>query len=237
MGEQTRKRFERECRAMAALADHPNIVSIFEHGIAEESRRPFIVMEYVSGGSLAARGVIEWERALEIGVKLCGALETAHRAGILHRDLKPENVLVSAFGQVMLADFGVAKVQDSSETPTGNITASILHAAPELLTGQRPEIATDVYSLASTIYSLHPGPGTFRPSGRGVAGAAHHEDLPRAPARSHLDGDTGAGGVAAGAWSGQGARTAFRISARIRSGHAARAALPRPARHGDARRC
>ncbi|HEX4017823.1 MAG TPA: protein kinase [Frankiaceae bacterium] len=170
MGEQTRKRFERECRAMAALADHPNIVSIFEHGIAEESRRPFIVMEYVSGGSLAARGEIDWQRALEIGIKLCGALETAHRAGILHRDLKPENVLVSAFGQVMLADFGVAKVQDSSETPTGNITASILHAAPELLTGQRPEIATDVYSLASTIYSLILGRAPFaRPDEESLA--------------------------------------------------------------------
>ncbi len=170
MGEQTRKRFERECRAMAALADHPNIVSIFEHGIAEESRRPFIVMEYVSGGSLAARGAIEWERALEIGVKLCGALETAHRAGILHRDLKPENVLVSAFGQVMLADFGVAKVQDSSETPTGNITASILHAAPELLTGQRPQVSTDVYSLASTIYSLILGRAPFaRPDEESLA--------------------------------------------------------------------
>ena len=128
MGEQTRKRFERECRAMAALADHPNIVSIFEHGVTEESRRPYIVMEYVSGGSLASRGAVAWQRALEIGIKLSGALETAHRAGILHRDLKPENVLVSSFGQVMLADFGVAKVQDSSETPTGHITASILHA-------------------------------------------------------------------------------------------------------------
>ena len=79
MGEQTRKRFERECRAMAALADHPNIVSIFDHGIAEESGRPYIVMEYVPGGSLAGRGALSWERALEIGIKLCGALETAHR--------------------------------------------------------------------------------------------------------------------------------------------------------------
>ncbi len=170
MGEHTRKRFERECRVMATLADHPNIVSIFDHGMTDDSRRPFIVMEYVSGGSLAARGAIAWDRALETGIKLSGALETAHRASILHRDLKPENVLVSAFGQVKLADFGVAKTQDSSETPTGHITASILHAAPELLSGKRPQVSSDVYSLASTIYALILGRAPFaRPDEESLA--------------------------------------------------------------------
>ena len=170
MGEQTRRRFERECRVMAALADHPNIVSIFDHGVTDDARRPFIVMEYVSGGSLAARGALPWKRALETGIKLSGALETAHRAGILHRDLKPENVLLSAFGQVKLADFGVAKTQDSSETPTGHITASILHAAPELLSGRRPQVVSDVYSLSSTIYALILGRAPFaRPDEESLA--------------------------------------------------------------------
>jgi serine/threonine protein kinase len=161
MGEPTRKRFERECRAMATLGEHPNIVSIFDHGIAQGSRRPFIVMEYVAGGSLAERGALSWQSAVEAGIRLCGALETAHKAGILHRDLKPENVLLSGFGQVKLADFGVAKVQDSSETPTGHITASILHAAPETLSGRRPDVPADVYSLGSTLFALILGHAPF----------------------------------------------------------------------------
>lgn len=161
MGESTRKRFERECRAMAALSAHPNIVSLITHGIAEESRRPYIVMEYVAGGSLGRRAPLPWSDAVEAGVALAGALETAHRAGILHRDVKPENVLLSEYGEAKLADFGVAKVQDSSETPTGNITASILHAAPETLIGRRPGPSTDVYSLTSTVYALILGRAPF----------------------------------------------------------------------------
>ena len=139
MSEQTRKRFERECQAMAKLAEHPHIVSIYDHGVTDETHRPYIVMEYVSGGSLADRGAMAWQNAVEAGVRLCGSLETAHQAGIIHRDVKPENVLLTMFDQVKLADFGVAKVQDSSDTPTGHITASILHAAPEILMGHRPD--------------------------------------------------------------------------------------------------
>ncbi|MFP5219544.1 MAG: serine/threonine-protein kinase [Actinomycetes bacterium] len=160
LSDETLRRFERECRAMAAVSSHPNITALYDSGVSS-SGRPYIVMEHVAGGSLAPRLPLAWPDAVEIGVKVAGALETAHRIGIYHRDVKPENILVSAYGEPMLADFGVAKVADSSETPSGNITASLLHAAPETLSGARPSAATDVYSLASTLFTLIAGSAPF----------------------------------------------------------------------------
>src|SRR4051812_363468 len=160
LSEETRRRFERECKAMAAVSSHPNIVALYDSGMAA-SGRPYIVMEYVPGGSLAERMPLVWAHAIEVGVKMAGALETAHRIGIFHRDVKPENILLSSYGEPKLTDFGVAKVAESSETPSGNITASILHAAPETLSGVRPSATTDVYSLASTLYALIAGRAPF----------------------------------------------------------------------------
>ena len=95
LDEDDRERFLREGYAMGALSGHPNIVNILQVGVTE-SNRPFIVMPYHAMGSLAERvrreGRIAWPEALRIGVKLCGALETAHRTGTLHRDIKPANV-------------------------------------------------------------------------------------------------------------------------------------------------
>ncbi|MEA2685424.1 MAG: hypothetical protein QOE93_619, partial [Actinomycetota bacterium] len=98
---------------------------------------------------------------LDLGVKIAGALESAHRIGVLHRDIKPENVLLSRFGEPKLADFGIASVAGRTETRSGSVTASIAHAAPEILNGERPTVATDVYSLASTLYTLLTGGPAF----------------------------------------------------------------------------
>ena len=160
LGEETRRRFERECKAMAAVSSHPNIIALYDSGMTATGR-PYIVMEYATGGALASRLPLSWERAVEVGVKTAGALETAHQIGIFHRDVKPENILLSAYEEPKLTDFGVAKVAESSETPSGNITASILHAAPETLSGSRPSATTDVYSLASTIFALIVGRAPF----------------------------------------------------------------------------
>jgi serine/threonine protein kinase len=160
LSEDTRRRFEHECKAMAAVSSHPNIVALYDSGVSSAGR-PYIVMELVSGGTLASQIPIDWVEATQVGVKIAGALETAHRIGIFHRDVKPENILLSAYGEPKLTDFGVAKVAESSETPSGNITASILHAAPETLSGGRPSAATDVYSLASTLFALLTGRAPF----------------------------------------------------------------------------
>ena len=105
-----RLRFERECKAMGMLSDHPNILTLFEAGFTP-SGRPYLVMELMSGGCLRDvldREPLPWEEVLDIAVRVAAALETAHRAGILHRDIKPENIMLSDYGEPQLGDFGIA---------------------------------------------------------------------------------------------------------------------------------
>ncbi len=158
-----RERFERECQAMGSLSEHPNIVTVYGAGFTS-SGRPYLVMAYLPGGSLQERidrAPIPWQDATLAGVHLAGALETAHRAQIVHRDIKPGNVLMSTYGDAQLTDFGIARISGGHETRSGVITASMAHAPPEVLDGQRPTIAADVYSLGSTIFELMYGQPAF----------------------------------------------------------------------------
>ena len=160
LDEDDRERFLREGYAMGALSGHPNIANILQVGVTE-SDRPFIVMPYYAMGSLAERvrreGRIAWPDALRIGVKLCGALETAHRTGTLHRDIKPANVLVNDYGEPQLSDFGTARIAGGYKTVTGYFTGTLSYTAPEVLAGNSPTAAADVYSLGATIYALIAG--------------------------------------------------------------------------------
>jgi serine/threonine protein kinase/N-acetylneuraminic acid mutarotase len=155
-----RERFLREGYAMGGLSGHPNIVNILQVGVTE-SNRPFLVMPYHAAGSLAERvrreGRIAWPEALRIAVKLCGALETAHRTGTLHRDIKPANVLVNDYGEPQLSDFGTARITGGYKTETGYFTGTLSYTAPEVLAGSPPTVAADVYSLGATIYALIAG--------------------------------------------------------------------------------
>jgi tRNA A-37 threonylcarbamoyl transferase component Bud32 len=163
--EKVRMRFERECKAMGMLSGHPNIVTVYGSGFTDRGQ-PYIIMDFHGEGSLAERvereGPLPWQEVLELGVLLAGALETAHQAGILHRDLKPENVLVSSYGDPKLGDFGIARLKGGPETKaTDTLTASIAHVAPELLGGAQPSVASDVYALGSTLFSLLAGQSAF----------------------------------------------------------------------------
>lgn len=157
-------RFLREQRAMGQLSGHPNIVNVLRIG-ATTSGRQFLVMQYHARGSLDAvlrsRGPLEWSAAVRIGVKLAGALETAHRAGILHRDVKPANVLLTSYGEPQLSDFGIARIAGGFETDTGTITGSPAFTAPEVLSGDPPTIASDVYGLGATLFCLLTGHAAF----------------------------------------------------------------------------
>lgn len=159
------ERFLREGYAMGGLSGHPNIVNILQVGMTERDR-PFIVMPYHAKGSLADQvrrsGRIPWPDVLRIGVKLCGALETAHRTGTLHRDIKPANVLVNDYGDPQLSDFGTARIVGGYKTVTGFFTGTLSYTAPEVLTGKPPTVRADVYSLGATLYAL-------------IAGKAAHE--------------------------------------------------------------
>ncbi|GAF49074.1 protein kinase domain-containing protein [Rhodococcus wratislaviensis] len=172
LDEQSRARFFREQRAMGRLTGHPNIVHILQVG-ATDRGLPFIVMPYHSQDSLDVRirgqGALPLDEALQLGVKVAGAIETAHRQGILHRDVKPANILITDYGEPQLADFGIAHVAGGFETATGAITGSPAYTAPEVLAGKPPSPASDVYSLGATLFSALTGHAAFeRRSGEQV---------------------------------------------------------------------
>lgn len=164
LGTENVERFLREQRAMGRLSGHPHIANVLHVG-KTASGRPFIVMQYHSRGSLDTRirerGPLGWPEALSLGVKLAGALETAHQAGILHRDVKPANILLTDYGQPQLTDFGIARMAGGYETGTGVVTGSPAFTAPEVLAGRAPSAASDVYSLGATLFCAITGHAAF----------------------------------------------------------------------------
>ena len=164
LDEAAKRRFDRERAAIGALSGHPNIVTVYDSGFTGAGV-PYLAMEYLARGSLADQlsqsGPRRWQDVLALGVRLAGALETAHRMGVLHRDIKPENVLMSNFGEPKLADFGIAHVVGGPETRSGSIELSVLHAPPEVVDGKTASNASDVYGLASTLFTLVHGRPPF----------------------------------------------------------------------------
>ncbi len=154
-----RVRFDRERKAMGRLGGHPNIVPIYDSGYTEDGQA-YLVMEFASGGSLRSRldefGPMNWRDAIALITPIADAVETAHRAGILHRDIKPDNVLIDEFGRPKLSDFGIAAVT-SGATTTKGASASLAHAAPELLEGRSAAASMDVYALGSTLHTMIAG--------------------------------------------------------------------------------
>jgi serine/threonine-protein kinase PknK len=158
------ERFVREQVAMGKLSGHPHIVTIFQVGTTATGR-PYIVMQYHPHGSLEAKihdnGPVGWADALHIGVKVAGALETAHRRETLHRDVKPANILLTEYGEPQLTDFGIARIIGGFETADGAVMGSPAYTAPEVLLGQPPDATSDVYSLASTLFCAGTGHAVF----------------------------------------------------------------------------
>src|SRR6201998_4766419 len=170
--EENRERFVREQRAMGRLTRHPNIVGVLQVG-ETASGYPYLVMQYHRRGSLERRirryGALPLEEALRVGVKIAGALESAHRVEILHRDIKPGNILYSNYGEPALSDFGIAHIVGGFQTATGIFTGSPAFSAPETLSGDPSTRASDVYSLGSTLFCALTGHAAFeRRSGEQV---------------------------------------------------------------------
>jgi len=155
--------FHQEIHALGKVSDHPNIVTLYRP-LTTPDGRPVLVLE-LCRQSLAQQvrtaGPLTAPAAVRVGIKVAGALETAHRHGFLHRDMKPQNILVTQFGEPALADFGVAALQASAQATAGVFGFTTLHAAPEMLEGHRLSPATDIYGLASTMYQLLTGLAPF----------------------------------------------------------------------------
>ncbi|MFF5425982.1 MULTISPECIES: protein kinase [unclassified Streptomyces] len=157
-------RTQKEARAAARIT-HPGVVTV--HDVLEHDDRPWIVMQYVDGPSLAdatkESGAIEPREAARIGLHVLGALRAAHAAGVLHRDVKPGNVLLARDGRVLITDFGIAAIEgDSSITRTGELVGSIDYLAPERVRGGDPGPASDLWSLGATLYAAVEGASPFR---------------------------------------------------------------------------
>jgi protein kinase-like protein len=167
------RRFRRECQLAGRLTGHPNIVTVLDTGTTG-SGHPYVAMEYCAEGSLADRlartGPLPVEEVLRTGVKIAGALAAAHGAGILHRDVKPQNILVSGYGEPALADFGIAMLAGAIDVSARSDALTPYHVAPEILEGRPPSVASDVYSLGSTLHQLLTGrPAYRRDDGAGIA--------------------------------------------------------------------
>ena len=208
-----RAAFVAEANLMAQLSTHPYIVTIYQADVAGDDR-PYFVMEYCSGPSLAERykrEIFPVVDALRIGVRLSSAVATAHAAGILHRDIKPANVLTNDYGWPALTDFGISSAVEDDVLPihTGTLASalndtgtdgtgqsvgmSVPWSPPEMFEDDpEPDVRSDVFSLAATLYTILAGQTPFELRGhangtldligrieRGAITPMSRDDIPR----------------------------------------------------------
>jgi len=155
-----RERFQREAQAIALL-EHPAIVPVYD--IGEEHGRPYIVMRYMSGGSLSDRlsyGALSVQEAVDMISRLSQASDAAHARGIVHRDVKPDNILFDQYGTVFLSDFGLARLKETggfANISDGNILGTPAYMSPEQIQGKELDGRSDVYSLGVVFYHMITG--------------------------------------------------------------------------------
>ncbi len=176
LDQQTRKRFEREAWAAAQLSSHPNAITIYDVG--ECDQRPFIVMEYLSGGSLEdvlrKTGAAPPDRVLDWLAQAASALDHAHEHGLVHRDVKPANLLLTDDDRVKVADFGVASAAGlDSLTQTGTVIGTAGYLSPEQAAGESATAASDRYSLGVVGFELLAGSRPYESDSFAAEAAAH----------------------------------------------------------------
>jgi serine/threonine-protein kinase len=178
------ERFRREAKNAAAL-NHPNIVSIYDRGEAEDTY--YIAMEYLDGRSLkeliVGRGAAPVNVAVEYARQILSALRFAHRHGIVHRDIKPHNVLVDREGRVKVTDFGIARAGTSQMTEAGSIVGTAQYLSPEQARGTEVDQRSDLYSLGIVLYELLTGQTPFDGDTPVEIAMKHLSATPRPPSQ------------------------------------------------------
>ncbi len=151
-----RERFDREA-LMIALLEHPAIVPVYDMG--EEDGQPYIVMRYMSGGSLSdklKKGPIPLRECMEMYLRLAPALDTAHARGVIHRDVKPDNLLFDKYDNVFLSDFGLARLRETigfANISDGSVMGTPAYMSPEQIQGDRElDGRSDIYSMGVVLY-------------------------------------------------------------------------------------
>ncbi|MBT7191911.1 MAG: SUMF1/EgtB/PvdO family nonheme iron enzyme [Anaerolineae bacterium] len=164
--ERTKKRFEREAKALAKL-NHANIVPIIDSG--QEGDVPYLVMGYIPGGTLKEKikgKPIPWRKAAELLLPIARALAYSHKQGIIHRDIKPSNILITAENELMLTDFGIARLLQADETldltGTGMGVGTPEYMAPEQGLGHKVDHRADIYALGIIFYEMLTGRKPFQ---------------------------------------------------------------------------
>ena len=227
-------RFQREARTAALLSGHPHVVTIYDVG--EAGGRPFIVMEYLAGGTLAERmaagrppreEVVQWLR------EAASALDFAHEKGVVHRDVKPRNLLFDDRGRLVVADFGIARAAfEESLTVSGELLGTAAYISPEQALGEPATAASDRYAFAVVAFEALTG---ALPFGGGTLVEIAHAPYrggsapgERAPARAAAP-----GGRRAAPGPGPRAGPAVADGHRLRGRARPRSGARRPGRRGN----
>ena len=161
-----RQMFQAEANLMAQLSAHPSVLTVYQASVASDGR-PYLVMELCSPvlNQRYRAEPLSVPEALAIGIRIAGAVETAHRAGVLHRDVKPSNILTTAYGHPVLSDFGIAATVGDVELADA-VGLSIPWSAPEVLADETSgTVASEVWALGATVYSLIAGRSPFEVPG------------------------------------------------------------------------
>lgn len=160
-GVSLKQRFHQEAVAAGRLT-HPAIVAV--HDVGEAEGRPFMVMEYIEGGTLAdlllGGRPLPLADAVGIVVQVCAALDYAHRHGVVHRDIKPRNILVGP-GVTKVTDFGTARILGASHTQTGTMLGTPAYMSPEMVRGQAADPRSDLFSVGVVLYETLTGVNPF----------------------------------------------------------------------------
>ena len=152
-------RFQREAEAASKMTHH-NIVNLLDVGMDGENR--YLIMEYVKGKTLKEviqeKGRLSAPVAVQITIRILSALQHAHQNGIIHRDIKPQNILVHADGHIKVADFGIARMANSSTLTRGDaVMGSVHYFSPEQAQGKGTDVTSDLYSVGVTLYEMLTG--------------------------------------------------------------------------------